>query len=110
MTDDEKTAADRETEIRRECGELAETLAAKNQDYGNSAEQAPLFARGLSAETALLIRLGDKVRRLDALLAKETLTGAGPAIANESIDDTLLDLAGYAILIRMARRRKKDRP
>lgn len=104
----EQTITSHEMELQRACEELAAVLISKNKDYGNSANREPLFVRGLEPETALLIRLNDKVRRLDSLLTKETADGSAPAVANETIDDTLLDLAGYAILIRSARRRKNE--
>lgn len=97
--------SEREREIRRECETLTNTLVAKNKDYGNSSGMKPLFVGGLSAVAALLVRMSDKVRRLDALLTKTD--GSAPAVTDESIDDTLLDLAGYALLVRMERRKVK---
>ena len=106
MLTPQTVTTEREQEIKCECETLRATLVAKNKDYGNSSGMSPLFVNGLSAEAALLIRMSDKVRRLDALLTKKD--GASPAVTNESIDDTLLDLAGYALLVRMERRKTQN--
>ena len=71
---------------------LSETLVAKNADYGNSFEKS-YEKHGL---VSAVIRLEDKLNRLESLLKNE-------AQVNESIDDTLLDIAGYAILTLIAR-------
>lgn len=106
MFNPQTVTTEREQEIQRECETLRATLIAKNKDYGNSSGMSPLFVNGLSAESALLIRMSDKVRRLDALLMKKD--GTSPAVTNESIEDTLLDLAGYALLVRMERRKAQN--
>lgn len=72
---------------------LAETLIAKNADYGNSFEES-YKKHGL---VSAVIRIEDKLNRLNNLRTKE-------AQVNESIDDTLLDLAGYAILTLITRK------
>ena len=51
---------------------LGKVLAAKNADYGDSVAKAPRLAPGVTAEQALLVRMGDKINRL------ETLLGTGP--------------------------------
>lgn len=71
---------------------LADTLRKKNAAYGDSAGQAPRFAPNVSPEESVWVRLGDKVSRL------ETLLRGGPD-NGEPIDDTLLDLAGYAAIL-----------
>lgn len=76
---------------------LADTLRKKNAAYGDSAGQAPMFAPNVSPEEGVWVRLGDKVARL------ETLLRGGPD-NGESIDDTLLDLAGYAAILWTLRR------
>lgn len=78
--------------IKKEVLELSETLLNKNENYGNAAFFAPLFNE-LSPIDALYVRLSDKVFRLHSLR-----NGVEDKV-NESIRDTLKDLAGYAILI-----------
>lgn len=77
--------------------EITETMAdvhtRKNHDYGNSftllRERYP---------NAILIRLFDKLNRLD------TLMSGASARVDESIDDTLVDLANYAVMELVERR------
>lgn len=89
--------------IRHECEQLAETLLAKHRNYGGSAFQSPLLQPLLDPETAMKVRLSDKIARLQNLE-----TGDQDAVG-ESRLDTLLDIAGYAILIR-AYNQLKDAP
>lgn len=67
---------------------MAKTYAAKNHDYGNSFEQS-LDKFGLVAS---IVRMGDKMNRIESLSKKEA------EVKDESIKDTLLDLANYAIM------------
>lgn len=83
------------------CQELAELLKKKNKDYGNSAAQQ-FEEYGL---VSFLIRMDDKMRRLKNLNKKND-----PEV-NESIEDTLIDQAGYSILALIEKRKqtqKKD--
>lgn len=73
--------------IQEQADELATLLIRKNADYGNSFEEQ-FNEYGL---TSVLIRLDDKMKRLKNLQHNE-------AQVNESISDTLLDIAGYALL------------
>lgn len=67
--------------------EIRDTLIKKNHDYGDSFSKQ--FRKyGL---TSYLIRDDDKTSRLESLQSKE-------ALVSESIRDTVLDKAGYAIL------------
>lgn len=67
---------------------MAKTYAAKNHDYGNSFEQS-CDKFGL---IAAVVRLGDKMNRIESLTVKKA------EVKDESIKDTLLDLANYAIM------------
>lgn len=67
---------------------MANTYRAKNHDYGNSFEQS-LDKFGLVAS---VVRLGDKMNRIESLTKKEA------QVKDESIKDTLLDMANYAIM------------
>lgn len=68
---------------------LAATLEQKNQAYGDS------FTKSLDEDGLLVlkIRLGDKFNRVSSLIKKGKLKEN-----DESLEDTLLDLAGYSIL------------
>lgn len=67
---------------------MTKTYIAKNHDYGNSFEQS-LDKFGLVAS---VVRLGDKMNRIESLTKKEA------QVKDESIKDTLLDMANYAIM------------
>ena len=68
---------------------LAATLQEKNQAYGDS------FSKSLDEDGLLVlkIRLGDKFNRISSLIKRDELKEN-----DESLEDTLLDMAGYAIL------------
>lgn len=72
---------------------VVSTLIRKNNDYGGSAWQRPELADHLSPGDAILVRLSDKLARLKKLLKSNRAEVA------ESINDTLLDAAGYFILL-----------
>ena len=94
---------DRATRICEECAALSELLIAKNKDYGDSAFKAPLLAPALDATSAILVRIGDKVERLQKLAFSRR-----PAVETESFRDTVKDLAGYCILYLVATKEKQE--
>lgn len=67
---------------------MVKTYAAKNHDYGNSFDQS-LYKFGLIAS---IVRMNDKMNRLETLASKKA------EVKDESVEDTLLDLANYAIM------------
>lgn len=71
------------------CELLNRTYEAKNRDYGNS------YSKSFEEFGAIMcaIRLDDKLNRFKTLIKGQTT----PQV-NESIEDTLLDLANYAIM------------
>lgn len=75
-------------EFRDITNSMIQTYQAKNQDYGNSFEKT-LYRFGLVAS---IIRLSDKMNRIESLSQKKA------KVESESIEDTLLDLANYAIM------------
>ena len=70
------------------CKELNQIYRDKNHDYGDSFGETFQKLGIISAVT----RITDKVNRLQSLCTKEQ------KVKNESIRDTLLDLANYAIM------------
>lgn len=74
---------------------LAETLKHKNHDYGDSFRKQ--YEKYGDASAA--IRLSDKLNRFETLIQKEN------QVKDESIEDTLLDIAGYAILTLVQKQR-----
>ena len=71
------------------CQELNETYEKKNADYGNSFENS-LDKHGLIAG---IVRMDDKMSRLISLNSKKE-----QQVMDESLRDTLMDLANYAIM------------
>lgn len=69
--------------------QLAETLLEKNQAYGDSFTKS-VDRYGLSV---IGVRLSDKYNRIEHLITNHELKEN-----DESLEDTLLDLAGYSIL------------
>lgn len=78
------------------CSNLCCTLKRKNADYGNSALTAPPLVKSMSAIDGIMVRLGDKFSRL------RNLYGSNSMRVNESLKDTILDIAGYCILATIA--------
>ena len=69
--------------------QLAKILQEKNDAYGDS------FTKSVDEDGLLVlkIRLGDKLNRISSLIKRDELKEN-----DESLEDTLLDMAGYAIL------------
>ena len=81
------------------CEELNEIYARKNHDYGDS------FGKGYAEYGMVMtvIRLEDKRNRLKSRL--KSLIKAESLVKDESINDTLMDLANYAIMTVIERER-----
>jgi len=69
------------------------TLLRKNADYGSTVFDPPALAPEMDPGSAILVRMSDKIGRIANLVGREDR-----ASVDESLDDTLADLAGYAIL------------
>jgi glutaredoxin 2 len=70
---------------------MLNTYERKNHDYGNSFEQS----LNKFGSVAGIVRLADKMNRLETLVKKEA------KVKDESIKDTLLDMANYAVMTLM---------
>lgn len=71
------------------CKSMHSLYEKKNADYGDS------FARLRKRyPEAICIKLTDKLDRLENLIR----TGNNPKVTDESIEDTLMDLANYALM------------
>lgn len=79
--------------------QIHDTYIKKNHDYGDS------FSRSYKKYglVAAMVRMEDKWNRLDNLAM-----GAEQKVSDESIRDTLLDLAGYCIMTTMELDKKKN--
>lgn len=82
------------------CDRMIEITRAKNSDYtGLSDDPFANFRRvennGVApVEIGFLVRMEDKMARITSLLQKGT-----QEVKDESVDDTLLDLANYCLLL-----------
>lgn len=76
--------------------ELGDIYERKNHDYGNS------FSRTFAefGPIAAVVRMNDKMERLKMLCRNE-------ALVNESLRDTAIDLANYAIMLVMELDKRK---
>ena len=79
--------------------QIHDTYIKKNHDYGDS------FSRSYKKYglVAAMVRMEDKWNRLDNLAS-----GAEQKVSDESIRDTLLDLAGYCIMTTMELDKQKN--
>ena len=79
--------------------QIHDTYIKKNHDYGDS------FSRSFKKYglVAAMVRMEDKWNRLDNMAS-----GAEQKVADETIRDTLLDLAGYCVMTTMELDRQKD--
>lgn len=79
--------------------QIHDTYIKKNHDYGDSFSKS--FKKyGL---VAAMVRMEDKWNRLDNMAS-----GAEQKVADETIRDTLLDLAGYCIMTTMELDKQKN--
>lgn len=69
--------------------DVVDMVVAKNRDYGNSFEKL-VNKYGM---VALAIRFADKFNRLDSLVKN-----GRNYVPDETLEDTLKDIAGYALL------------
>ena len=81
--------------IQKQCDLLADLLKRKNADYGDSFSEPPYLLPKLSTNASAYIRLSDKFHRLRTLLNLEEQDRK----TDESLEDTLRDVAGYCVLL-----------
>lgn len=83
-------------QIKAKCKELEELLLRKNEKYGNSALDPLKIFSEAGAVAGIKIRIDDKLKRIkNAGLVDET-------------EDTLQDLAGYFILLMIAKENESN--
>ena len=94
-------ALDGQTHVSGLANKMTDLYARKNRDYGNSFDKS-MDKFGL---VVAAIRIGDKVNRLQSLVAKR-----GEAeVKDESLADTFIDLACYSIMTMLWLRDKKEK-
>lgn len=79
----------------------------KNMDYAGPDDPFQNFRMcegyGVPMERGLLVRMSDKMTRVSNLLSRDAM------VADESVLDTLSDLANYAMILRMILEQKSPR-
>lgn len=76
------------------CEDIKQLLIGKHMSYGGAAfEDVTVAGRVIPAEDAILVRMGDKIRRLTKGREYES-------------ENSIQDLAGYAILLMAVRKGK----
>lgn len=76
--------------ISKKCDDIKSLLLSKNDAYGNAAlEPIGIFSQLESGES-IKVRIDDKLKRIQNVGI------------NENTEDTVLDLAGYLILLMIA--------
>jgi len=91
MSDDRILIDDTSKEIAVKCDELKNLLISKNLKYGDSAlNPARIFSTSSSIEQ-IKVRIDDKINRIKQ---------GGTFMSDD--EDTITDLAGYLILLRIA--------
>jgi hypothetical protein len=77
------------------CDKMKDVHARKAYDYGSNNDPLGNFSQarrfGVSPFVGIMIRLNDKVTRVENFINKGNLM-------NESVHDALLDIANYALL------------
>lgn len=82
------------------CMRMIDITAAKNHDYTGAGDDPFANFRnikncgGVSPEQGFLVRMNDKMARISSFVEKGILQ-----VKDESVNDTLLDLANYCILM-----------
>lgn len=85
---------------------MEEIMLAKNHDYSGDVNPFRNFEMvehlGItSVENGILVRMTDKITRISNLLGKEG------KVLDEKVEDTLLDLANYAVILKCYMESKK---
>jgi len=83
--------------IKKAMADITDLLLRKNRDYGSSFRKPGIVSGALDAKSKLLVRIDDKLERLSNLLAK----GTDGDVADESVIDTVTDLIGYFVLLKI---------
>jgi hypothetical protein len=86
---------EREQVFHEVVDKMLEVYLAKNRDYGNSFDRIldEISIMGEKPELVFYIRAMDKLNRIMTLAG-----GKEPAVKDEKIQDTVLDLANYSVM------------
>ncbi len=76
----------------RPLTDILDLVEKKNHDYGSAVFNAPCCITSLPIDSAILVRLSDKIRRYDNIIKQE-------ALVEETKLDTVKDIVGYLFLL-----------
>ena len=99
IIDEYESVFNKSEEFKSITSQILNTYIKKNHDYGNSFDKS-MDEFGM---TSAVIRMNDKLERLKTLSKKESM------VKDESVQDTLLDLANYAIMTVMYLKKHEDK-
>lgn len=99
IIDEYESVFNKSEEFKSITSQILNTYIKKNHDYGNSFDKS-MDEFGM---TSAIIRMNDKLERLKTLSKKESM------VKDESVQDTLLDLANYAIMTVMYLKKHEDK-
>jgi len=92
------------------CNDLITITRKKNADYSGASEDDPFANFSIvesnnicSVETGMMVRMSDKMSRISTFVKKGILQ-----VEDESVEDTLKDLANYALLMACYIKQKKN--
>lgn len=77
------------------CKDINDLYRRKNADYGDSFGKS-VRKRGI---TAAMVRLDDKWNRIDALTTPAGGHSQKPQVKDETVRDTLMDMANYLLML-----------
>lgn len=89
------------------CAKGKSLMTAKNADYSKSTALGNFFVaealQACSAENGIIVRMSDKLSRIVSILEK------GNQVKDESVQDTLVDIINYTVLLGAVIREKKEK-
>lgn len=81
------------------CARGLELMKRKNADYSKADPLGNFMVaeslQACSAENGIIVRMSDKLSRLVSILSKGT-----QEVKDESVEDTIIDIINYAVLLR----------
>lgn len=87
--------------MREDCEKMLAIVDRKNSDYAGGKLDDDAFANfrlsqmvGVTPERGILVRMSDKLARVSVLLDQDA------KVKDESIADSLLDLANYSLILK----------
>jgi len=95
-------------EFKKYTDKMVAITTAKNKDYSEGADAFKNFRQCESlgicrGDKGILVRMSDKMTRISNLLDKEAM------VADEKIEDTLIDLAVYSIILSIYLKEQRDK-